>query len=144
MFGRGQKPAEATLPEERPRLELSGPRLARALATVVERGDAAGGVERYVTALSFKSSLFAEALAPERIADMDEETFIGLCAFVAPARRRIGACLAGIGFAALHDRVCALLDGAGDTTTIPRGAVIAGRGTWPPNCCIHRTRNAIR
>ncbi len=116
MFGRRQSSAEASVPE-RPRLELSGPRLAQALTTLVERGDVGGGVEAYVTALAFKSSLFAEALAPERIATMEEETFVGLCAFVAPVRRRIGACLAELGFAAIHARVCALLEGAGDTST---------------------------
>jgi hypothetical protein len=116
VFGRLRQPP-LPLAAERPRLELSGPRLARALATVIERGDAAGGVERYVTALAFKASLFGEALARERIAAMDESTFVGLCAFMAPVRRRIGAYLADVGYPALHSRVRVLLDGAADTST---------------------------
>lgn len=115
MFPRRRPAPEPSAPA-RPRLDLSGPRLARALATVAERGETGGGVERYVSALAFKSSLFREALAPDRLAALDEDTFIGLCAFIAPVRRRLGAYLAGSGFAPVHEQVTRLLDGAQDTS----------------------------
>ena len=49
----------------RPQLDLSGPRLRRALESLVEGADALGGVERYADALKLKSAVFREALGDD-------------------------------------------------------------------------------
>ena len=71
---------------ERPRLELSGPKLALALEALVARSDEHGGVEAYVEALKLKSALFRDALA----SDWTLKDFRALCAHMATVRRRIG------------------------------------------------------
>ncbi len=80
-----------------PILQLDGPRLARSFETLVGASEGEGGVERYITAIAFKASLFQETLAPERIGALTEDTFLGLCAFMAPVRRRIGPWLKDAG-----------------------------------------------
>ncbi|MCP5155078.1 MAG: hypothetical protein H6983_12980 [Ectothiorhodospiraceae bacterium] len=84
---------------------------------MVERSETLGGIESHVTALSFKSRLFATALGADRIDALDEDVFTGLCALIAPVRRRLGHHLAQTGFAPVRDAVRTLLDGAHDTTT---------------------------
>src|SRR5690349_13352570 len=92
----------------RPVLDLSGRRLRAAFDNLVQSAEATGGVERYVGALALKASLFEEMLANRPIVDLTEAEFYDLAAFVTPVRRRIGAWLAGNGFAALHRRIEAL------------------------------------
>jgi hypothetical protein len=70
-----------------PRLELSGPKLALALETLVGRADELGGVEAFVAALKAKAALFQQALDGE----LTLQSFRTLCAHMATVRRRIGA-----------------------------------------------------
>ena len=116
MFGRLRKPA-APPPPTGPVLDLSGPRLRRAFENLVESAEATGGVERYVTALALKASLFEELLGKGRLAELTEGEFLDLAAFVTPVRRRVGGWLAENGFARLHARLTALLDGWTDLST---------------------------
>lgn len=114
MFNRARKVHRDAVP--RPVLDLSGPRLRRSLETLVTRAEAEGGIERYVTGLSFKAGVFHAALGEGRVATLDKDTFAGLCAFMAPVRRRIGGFLAETGFDAVRAPLSALLDGAEDTS----------------------------
>ncbi|MEC3862796.1 hypothetical protein VK792_16000 [Mesobacterium sp. TK19101] len=115
MFGLGRKaavePAKAA-----PVLDLSGPRLRRALDHLVESAEPTGGVDRYVTALWLKSSLFQEILTDGKAAEMTETEFLDLCAFVTPARRRISALIQEVGFEDIRARFVRLLDGSADTS----------------------------
>ena len=95
---------------ERPRLELSGPKLAQAFATLVRGAEEHGGVERYVAALRSKSALFGGALASGRAREVDLQTFKTLCAHLPTVRRRMAAHLAPAAFPGLRERVSALLD----------------------------------
>lgn len=78
-------PEKAAAVELFPRLELSGPKLALALETLVGRADEHGGVEAYVEALKAKSALFREGLD-----DLSLKSFRRMCAHMATVRRRIG------------------------------------------------------
>jgi hypothetical protein len=100
-------------PIERPRLELSGPRLKAALEGLVARADDHGGVEAYVAALRIKSSLFRDALD----AGWDPRALRLVCAYMATVRRRIGPCLEPEGCARLRAAIDELLDGLADTNT---------------------------
>ena len=81
----------AMLPQEfeRPVLELSGEILRVALQTMVSGTEEHGGIERYIDAVKLKSAMFRQALVENDIADLDLETFKGLCTFMATVRRRI-------------------------------------------------------
>jgi hypothetical protein len=94
---------------ERPRLELSGPKLGLALETLVARADEHAGVEAYVEALKVKSALFRDALSSE----LTLKAFRTLCAHMATVRRRIGGYAQADGFAALKVPLESLL-GQGD------------------------------
>ena len=102
---------------ERPRLELSGAKLAQALESLVSGTEEHGGVEQYVAALRLKSALFREALGSGRARDVDLPTLKTLCAHVATARRRMGPYLQPETFGELRAHVTALLDASDDTTT---------------------------
>ena len=95
---------------ERPRLELSGPKLGEAFEALVRGTEEQGGVEQYVMALESKCALFREALGSGRCREVDLATFKTLCAHVPTARRRMGSHLEPATFAALRERVAALLD----------------------------------
>jgi hypothetical protein len=113
LLSRGTKtPAPA-----RPVLDLSGPKLRKALESLVESAEDSGGVERYVGALALKASLFEELLGKGRVDDLTEAEFCDLAAFVTPVRRRIGPWLGRNGFPPLHKRIAALLDGWSDLGT---------------------------
>jgi hypothetical protein len=99
----------------RPVLDLSGPRLTAAMATIVAGTEQSGGVERWVSAIHLKASLFQEILGGERYRALKSADFKSLCAFIAPVRRRVADYLAGDGFRHMAERIGALLDGAGDT-----------------------------
>ena len=71
---------------ERPRLELSGPKLKLALEALVSRAEELGGVEAYVEALKVKSAMFQELLDK----DFQLRQFRVLCAHMSTVRRRIG------------------------------------------------------
>ncbi len=118
MFGRvfmSDPPADAA--PARPTLHLSGPRLRKALETLVQGCEKDGGVERYVEALGLKAQLFMESLSDGRALSLDKSAFKALCAFIAPVRRRIGARLDADGFLAIRAALSGLLDGAHDTST---------------------------
>jgi hypothetical protein len=101
----------------RPVLHLSGLRLKQSFEALVAACDKDGGVERYVKGLRFKSDVFRHMLTRERIGDLDQDGFLGLCAYMAPVRRRVGAWLATAGVEHARTLLAALLDGAEDTTT---------------------------
>ena len=83
---------------ERPVLDLSGEFLRAALQTMVAGADDQGGIERYVDAVKLKSTMFRQAFADDGIADIELETFMGLCTFMATVRRRIGPWLTSDAF----------------------------------------------
>jgi len=74
---------------ERPVLELSGDILRAALQMMVGGSEEHGGIERYVDAVKLKSAMFRQALVENDIAELDLETFKGLCTFMSTVRRRI-------------------------------------------------------
>ena len=120
MFGLMRKAAGALRTEAAPAaavLDLSGPRLRRAFEHLVESAEPTGGVERYVSTLVLKASLFDEILGKGRVAEMTEEEFFDLAAFITPARRRLGPWLKQNSFALMKRRVVALLDGWSDVST---------------------------
>jgi hypothetical protein len=101
----------------RPVLDLSGPRLTATMETIVAGAEQTGGVERWVSAIHLKASLFQEILGGDRYRRLGAADFRALCAFVAPARRRVAAYFDGDGFRVIADAIGALLDGAADTST---------------------------
>jgi len=100
---------------ERPRLELSGPRLAQALETLVHGCEEHGGVERFVEALRLKAEIFQEAFAPGRVPGLAELRM--LCAHLATVRRRIGDYLLPSRIEALSPHIARLLEGREDTSS---------------------------
>lgn len=109
-------PAVAGAPaNDRPTLELSGPKLAAALATLVSRSDEHGGVENYVAAVQLKSRMFREALADAGALELS--TLKALCAYMATVRRRVGPYLEPARFGPLRDAILRLLEGRDDTST---------------------------
>jgi len=95
---------------ERPVLDLSGEMLRAALQTMVSGSEEHGGVERYVDAVKLKSQMFRQALVDNDIADLDLETFKGLCTFMSTVRRRISHWLNEDGFAEMRVHIVELFD----------------------------------
>lgn len=98
----------------RPVLHLSGPRLTRSFETLVERSEDHGGIESYIAGLRFKSSVIQEALSPERLLSLSEADILGISAFMASVRRRIGPWVAEAGIQPARQLITVLLDGATD------------------------------
>ncbi|MCC6870446.1 MAG: hypothetical protein IT522_16655 [Burkholderiales bacterium] len=111
---------------ERPRLELSGPKLGEALEALVRGAEEDGGVERYVAALQAKRALFRETLGAGRSHQVDLSTFKGLCAHVPTARRRMAPQLEATAFPALRGRVSQLLATDDDSVDGRLAAFCAG------------------
>ncbi len=107
-------PASAALPV----LALSGPVLADSFKAMVAGSEKLGGVERYIAALKLKHTLFDEALGTGEIDTMTEETFAGLCAFMATVRRRVSAHLYGENFIAIKAALADLLANMKNTSTV--------------------------
>jgi hypothetical protein len=103
-------------PTERPRLELSGPRLARALERLVASTDEHGGVERYVVALKAKSAAFRRALAEADPGALEVEELRTLCALCATVRRRVAPWLEPARFPVLRTAVSRLLEAREDAS----------------------------
>jgi hypothetical protein len=109
-------PRAVAVPDlERPRLELSGPKLGLALERLVTGTEEHGGVERYVEALRLKSAAFRQALG--EAAALELAAFKTLCALIATVRRRVGPYLTPDRFPALRANVARLLEGREDTST---------------------------
>jgi hypothetical protein len=113
-------PPAAATEFERPRLELSGPKLARAFETLVCAAEEHGGIERYVAALRAKSALFRDRLGEGRARAVTCAQFETLAAMIAPVRRRVQSYLAGEAFAALRARIARLLEEIGDAAATDR------------------------
>ena len=109
-------PVDARAPE-RPRLELSGPKLRLAFESLVARSDENGGVESYVEALKLKSAAFREILAEGRARRAGLDDLRKLCACIATARRRVGRHLEPETFGDLRARIADLVDGFEHTDT---------------------------
>lgn len=109
-------PVDARGPE-RPRLELSGPKLRLAFESLVARSDENGGVESYVEALKLKSAAFREILAEGRARRAGLDDLRKLCACIATARRRVGRHLEPETFGDLRARIADLVDGFEHTDT---------------------------
>ena len=95
---------------ERPVLELSGDILRVALQTMVSGTEEHGGIERYIDAIKLKSAMFRQALVENDIADLDLETFKGLCTFMATVRRRISGHLNEEAFGDMRVAIVRLFD----------------------------------
>jgi len=117
MFGRAQKTSVPVAPD-RPRLDLSGPRLRRAIESLVAGADTHGGIERYMDALKLKSAVFREALAADAPGPgrFDVESFRPLCAFMPTVRRRIVPWLEEPAYSTLRAALERLLEPARDTS----------------------------
>lgn len=115
---------------ERPRLELSGPKLKQALETLISGTEEHGGVERYVTALQAKTAVFRQALERDDARELELKTFKTLCALSATVRRRVTPYLEPAGFQVLQTEIARLLAGREDTLTTD-GRMAAFRGAFP-------------
>jgi len=93
---------------ERPVLDLSGEMLRAALQVMIAGTEDQGGVERYIDAVKLKSAMFRQALVENDIAELDLETFKGLCMFMATVRRRVSEWLYEDAFAVMHPRIVEL------------------------------------
>jgi hypothetical protein len=102
---------------ERPVLHLSGPKLTERFQSLINGSENDGGIERYVTAVNLKVSLFKEAVADNKARKLHLEDFKRLCAFIAPVRRRIAPWLGSNNFQTLQNGIGDLLNDANDTTT---------------------------
>jgi hypothetical protein len=100
-----------------PVLELSGPRLRRAFEHLVESAEPTGGVERYVSALALKASLFEEIFGKGEVSQITADEFRDLAAFVTPARRRVAPYLQLAAFNRLRNNIAGLVERADDTAT---------------------------
>jgi hypothetical protein len=100
------------LPQEfdRPVLDLSGEILRVALQMMVTGSEEHGGIERYIDAVKLKSAMFRQALVENDIADLDLETFKGLCTFMATVRRRISGHLNEEAFVDMREAIVRLFD----------------------------------
>lgn len=96
---------------ERPRLELSGPKLKLALEALVSRAEELGGVEAYVDALQIKSAMFRDALAKE----FTLKDFRTLCAHMSTVRRRIGQYAQPHWFEEMKKRIAGLFESREET-----------------------------
>ncbi len=112
------------------RLELSGPRLEASLARLTAGCEPHGGIERYAQAVKLKSAMFRDALgaAGERAADLEPQTFMGLCTFMATVRRRIAPWLERPHFDALRAELVRLVRVMGDTAITDRELAAFGGG----------------
>ncbi|NCF51347.1 hypothetical protein GWP57_07035 [Gammaproteobacteria bacterium] len=97
---------------ERPVLDLSGDILRAALQAMTVGSEAHGGIERYVDAVKLKSVMFGQVLVDRDVAELDLETFKGLCTFMATVRRRIGFWLNDESFEVIRGGLVELFDDA--------------------------------
>jgi len=104
---------------DRPRLDLSGPILARAFESLVAGTEAQGGIEHWIDALKLKIRMFQQALGPMvtgQKVDLTLDSFASLCAFMASVRRRVGPHLEEPAFSEMVQAIAELLGGSRDST----------------------------
>lgn len=104
------------VPEHRPRLELSGPKLAAAFRALAAAAEEMGGIERYVDALKLKSALFVETLGGGRARTVELAAFRNVCAWISTVRRRIGPYVEPESFERTRTAVAVLLETSADTS----------------------------
>ena len=97
---------------ERPVLNLHGPAIRAGFQAMVNGSEELGGIERYVDAVRLKSAVFQQALVENDVAELDLETFKGLCTFMSTVRRRIGAWLNEDAFVEMRAGIVELFDDA--------------------------------
>ena len=97
---------------ERPVLDLSGEILRAAMQAMVAGSEEHGGIERYVDAVKLKSTMFRQALVDNDLAELDLETFKGLCTFMSTVRRRVSPWLNEDSFTELRGHIVDLFDDA--------------------------------
>ena len=93
---------------ERPVLDLSGEILRVALQVMIAGAEDQGGIERYIDAVKLKSAMFKQALVENDVAELDLETFKGLCTFMATVRRRVSEWLNEDAFVVMRPRIVEL------------------------------------
>jgi len=91
-------------------LDLSGEILRAAMQTMVAGSEEHGGIERYIDAVKLKSTMFRQALIDNDLAELDLETFKGLCTFMATVRRRVSPWLNEESFSELRGHIVDLFD----------------------------------
>ena len=69
-----------------------------------------GGIEQYIDAVKLKSTMFRQALVENDVAELDLETFKGLCTFMATVRRRISEWLNEERFVEMHCGIVELFE----------------------------------
>jgi hypothetical protein len=94
-------------------IELSPQRLENVLQELFDNLEPEGGIERYIAALKMKSELFGRLLAPDAIADLDEEARDTLLERVFSARRRLAPHVRSMDLAEFRGLVNELLHGKG-------------------------------
>jgi hypothetical protein len=112
--------SDAPVSNQRPRLDLSGPLLKRALESLIAGTEEQGGIEHWIDALKLKSRMFGQALGQGHPGDMPADTFKGLCAFMASVRRRVGPYLEQPDYERMVEAVVELLDNRRDTVGADR------------------------
>ena len=95
---------------ERPVLDLSADALRAGLQIMLRGSEDHGGIERYIDAVKLKSVMFKQALVENEIAELDLETFKGLCTFMATVRRRVGDWLNGDRFPEMREGIVELFN----------------------------------
>lgn len=108
-------PIAAPLELERPRLELSGPKLTGAFERLIAGTDDHGGIERYVAALRLKTAVFQRALGDGNWRRLELGGFSALCAAMAPVRRRVGRYLEPSAFEPVKSAIGGLFDDIANT-----------------------------
>lgn len=93
---------------ERPVLDLSADALRSGLQIMIRGSEDHGGIERYIDAVKLKSTMFRQALLENDVANLELDTFKGLCTFMATVRRRIGDWLSEDRFAEMHEGIVEL------------------------------------
>ena len=120
LSGHSIQPDRSGAAQPRPVLELSGLRITASFEKLLRASEEQGGIEGFVTAIKFKNSVFQEVLKSDKVASLDQDTFLGLCAFIAPVRRRIGQWIETQAFDAVRGHVVDLLGGATDGSDVDR------------------------
>ena len=102
----------ALLPHEfeRPVLDLSADALRAGLQIMIKGSENHGGIEQYIDAVKLKSTMFRQALVEKDVAELDLETFKGLCTFMATVRRRISEWLNEERFVEMHGGIVELFE----------------------------------